>query len=321
MEEYTVKKSDDILACILKHGFAILEDVLTPDECTEMRNGAWDFFERVCTLLKRDDPSTWNYIFELCPTHDFIYRHWGIGHAQYLWDIRQKPKVISIYRRLWNKIYEYRGTKHRASFMRVSYEGGSFLLPPETTDRGWDGKPWYHLNQRYESIDLRGVQSFVTSEDIKPGDSTLVVLRGSNMKYETSNIRTNTYDKRSLTDFELETIYKDCERIEITCKAGSMVLWDPRTVHYSKGVTKGREFQNLRNLAYLCYVPQEHIGKKIARKRKQAFNDLRTSTNWPEKIELIPILPRKFTSDYFREDLKNYPKVVPQLDEFGVDLI
>ena len=65
MEEYTVKKSDDILACILKHGFAILEDVLTPDECTEMRNGAWDFFERVCTLLKRDDPSTWNYIFEL----------------------------------------------------------------------------------------------------------------------------------------------------------------------------------------------------------------------------------------------------------------
>lgn len=322
MEEYIVKKPQDILDAILRNGFAILEDVLTPEECNEMRDGAWSFFESMCSLLKRNDPNTWKYIFELYPTHHMLYRHWGIGHAQYVWNVRQKPKIISIYRKIWNDIYQYKGTNKRAGFMKVSFDGASFLLPPETTGRGWDGNDWFHVNQSFAYRDLKGVQSFVTSEDMGPGDANLVVLKSSNLKHAHSGIKSNTNDRHSLTEYQLETTYLDCERIEITCKAGSMVFWDPRTVHYSKGVTKGREIPRLRNTIYLCYIPAEMITAVKDKKRRKAFEDLRTSTNWPDKMDLVPLLPRKYDFNYFREDMKNLlPKQKPILDEFGEPLV
>lgn len=322
MEEYIVKKPEDILGAVLQNGFAILEDVLSPEECEVMRNEAWGFFESVCSLLKRDDPSTWKYIFELHPMHHMLHRHWGIGQAQYVWNIRQKPKIISIYRKIWNSIYQHRGQDNRASHMKVSFDGTSFLIPPEVTNKGWDGNPWYHINQRYDYQDIQGVQSFVTSEDIGPGDSTLVVLKGSNMRHSGSGLKTNTGDRRSLTEFEMETVYLGCERVEIMCKAGSMVFWDPRTVHYSKGVTRGRDIQRLRNTIYLCYAPKTMITPMKEQKRRKAFEELRTSSNWPDKMDLVPVLPRKFDSNYFREDMKNaLPKNKPILDEFGEPLV
>lgn len=322
MEEYIVKKPEDILDAILRNGFAILEDVLSPEECTVMRDEAWAFFESVCSLLKREDHSTWKYIFELHPAHHMLHRYWGIGQAQYVWNIRQKPKIISIYRKIWNEIYKSRGQPHKAGYMKVSFDGASFLLPPEITNRGWDGNEWFHINQRYKYKTLQGVQSFVTSEDMCPGDSTLVVLKGSNLKHASSGIETNTSDRRSLTEYELETIYLGCERIEVTCKAGSMVFWDPRTVHYSKGVTRGRDIHRLRNTVYLSYVPKEMITPIKDKKRKKAFEDLRTSNNWPDKMDLVPVLPRKYDFNYFREDIKNgYPRQKPVLDEFGLPLV
>lgn len=322
MEEYTVKKADDILDCILRNGFAILEDVLTPEECDIMRSEAWGFFEAACSLLKRDDPGTWKYIFELHPTHDMIYKYWGIGQAQYIWNIRQKTKIISIYRRIWNKIFEYRGTSHKAGFMKVSFDGASFLLPPEKTNRGWNGNEWFHINQKYDYPLLQGVQSFITSEDISPGDSTLVVLKNSNLRHAKSGLQSGGSDRRSISELELETVYLGCERVEITCKAGSMVFWDPRTVHYSKGVTRGRDLYHLRNTIYLSYIPKEFLTPYKEKKRRIAFDEFRTSNNWPDKMDLMPILPRRYDFNYFREEMKNrYPKTKPILDEFGEQLI
>lgn len=321
MDDYIVKKSEDIVKCVMKHGFAIMEDILNQNECKNMRDGAWSFFESVSKLLKRNDQDSWSYIFDLCPTRDMLYQCWGIGQAQYLWDIRQNPKIISIYRRIWNSIYEYRGTNYKAGFLKVSFEGASFLLPPEITNRGWDGPNWFHINQKHECIELKNIKSMVTSEDINVGDSTLVFLKGSNLKYETAGIRSNKQDRYYLSDDDIYNYYNGCEQIEITCKAGSMIFWDPRTVHYSKGVDTNREVPNLRNTAYLCYTPREYITAQKCKLRMNAFNEFRTSTSWPDRNELLPEIPTKFNNNYFRDELLNYPKIPPILNEFGFNLI
>ena len=97
-------------------------------------------------LIDRHDNSTWKHYYDLLPNHSMLLQHWKIGHWQSIWDIRQNPKVCDVFSKIWDVPKEE---------LLVSFDGASFHIPPEITNRGhFRGKTWFHTDQRYSFNDL-----------------------------------------------------------------------------------------------------------------------------------------------------------------------
>jgi len=326
MDRYIVQSPNEIVSMINTHGVAILENVLTQKECDDMLEGAWNFFEDLLPELKRDDTKTWRAIYDLKPLHGMLFQHWGIGHAQYIWDLRYKPNIIEIYRVIWQNILSLRvdGTDETPKEVvntKVSFDGASFGMPPESTNKGWNGKDWFHIDQSFKNKGLQCIQSWVTSNDVEEGDATLSVLRGSNLKHDLIDPETKQNTKSDWYKFtpeELKLYYDDCERIDIICKAGSMVFWDSRTVHSGRGPVKKRVTPKLRNVVYLCYMPDFMVPDKVKNKRLKAYQELRTTNHWPNKAKLFAKYPRCYPGDEIKQSLKNHTPVYPTLPDLSL---
>lgn len=338
MEKYTAQTIEDIVPIVGKYGIAIYENVLSPEECESTLSKTWDFFEELYPIIERNDPDTWKYIHDLKPLHGMLFQHWGIGHAQYVWDVRNNPKIILIFQVIWDCIIKakYPGRQENTQDLKVSFDGASFGVPPENTNRGWHTKDWFHIDQRFipfsSSVELEKdtvfsnmqcIQSWVTTEDVGPEDGTLSVLEGSNilhtkigpLLYDVASpkIKDKLYkdDWYKFSTDELNTYYRECPRVDVQCKAGSMVFWDSRTVHCGRGPIRKRKEKKFRNVIYLCYMPSFMVSDKIQAKRRKAYENLRTTSHWPNKAKLFPKMPRIYGTDSLKPELKFYKKIVP----------
>jgi hypothetical protein len=333
MEKYTALNVEDIVPIVAKYGVCIYENVLTDEECSTSISQTWDFFEELYPVIDRNNQDTWKYIYDLKPLHGMLFQHWGIGHAQYIWDLRSKPKIIEIFKVIWNIILKnkYPERNENVQNLKVSFDGASFGIPPEVTSRGWNGKDWFHIDQRYKPIDaeeniytnMQCIQSWITTENVEHDDATLSILEGSNvlhseigpLLYEKAipKVKSTLYknDWYKFSQDELNTYYRDCVRVNIECKAGSMVFWDSRTVHCGRGPIRNRQESRFRNVVYLCYMPSFMVSDKIIAKRRKAFNDLRTTNHWPNKSKLFNKMPRIYSSDTLAPELKQYKKIKP----------
>lgn len=365
MEKYIAQTPEDIVPLVAKYGVAVLENVLDQDECQQMFSEAWDFFEELYPVLNRNDPQTWKYIHDLKPLHGMLFQHWGIGHAQYVWNLRTNPKILDIYKTIWSNILSQNEiTEPFDGSMKVSFDGASFGVPPEDTNRGWNGKDWFHIDQRFTTdpdyykqyrssefnsnssepnsesnpnpsviySNMQCIQSWVTSEDVEPDDATLSVLEGSNaLHYEIGSKIYEGLDSKSKGKFYKEdwykfnqddlSLYRDCPRVDVVCKAGSMVFWDSRTVHCGRGPKRGREVKRFRNVVYLCYMPEFMIPDKIKAKRRKAYEELRTTSHWPNKAKLFSKMPRIYAADTIKAELKDHKKIKPNIHDIGNRLI
>jgi hypothetical protein len=131
MEQY-ITDIYNIKSTLEKYGVAIIPNVLTSEECDIINSKTWNYFEHISSIwetpIKRRKHETWKGIYSLYPMHSMLFQHWKIGHAQYVWDVRQNLKVIEPFCKLWNKSPEE---------LLVSFDGASFCVPPEITGRGW----------------------------------------------------------------------------------------------------------------------------------------------------------------------------------------
>ena len=79
------------------------------------------------------------------------------------------------------------------------------------------------------------VQSWFTPVEVREGDATLTFLEGSHKhhrKFGVSQKITDKSDWYKLSDVEVGMYTKgyECPLRKITCPAGSLVLWDSRTI-------------------------------------------------------------------------------------------
>ena len=78
-----------------------------------------------------------------------MLQHWGIGQSQFVWDIRQNPKVAEVFAKIWECEVEN---------LIVSFDGISVALCPEVTKQGqFEGKMWTHVDQSHAKPDFRCV--------------------------------------------------------------------------------------------------------------------------------------------------------------------
>ena len=96
MDSYEGEKyycnSTNVYETINKYGVAIIPKLISDIECNNMINGMFDYLKYITNNKINKNENTWKYYFNLYPTQSMILQFWGIGHAQYIWDLRQNKK-------------------------------------------------------------------------------------------------------------------------------------------------------------------------------------------------------------------------------------
>lgn len=316
---------NNVLKTIDEYGVAIIPNVLNEKKCKSMNDGMWDFLEHITQKfdipIDRSNNKTWKEFIKLYPMNSMIIQRYGIGHAQYIWDIRQNSKVVEVFSKIWDV--------HSKNLI-VSFDGASCHLSPEVLKRGWYIKNKFHCDQSFTRNNLDCIQSWVTANDTDEKDATLLFLEKSNLYHKEAAEKFNLVSKQDwhvLTPDQIKFYQKKgCEIKRIKCKAGSMVLWDSRTIHCGSEPMKKRITPRIRNVAYVCIVPKSRLYEKILKngnpslanynKKKKAFENLRTTNHYPHKPKLFSINPRTYGGD-----LPNVTEInKPKLTELGHSL-
>ena len=316
-EKY-IATSDTLKDVINRYGVAIIPTVLNEDECNDMVNGMWNTLEKWTSEwdlpINRDDNTTWKNFRDLLPKHSMLIQQYGLGHAQFIWNIRQNPKILSIFAKLW---------KCDKDDLLVSFDGASFHMPSEITKIGWFRKPWFHSDQSYTRNDFECVQSWVTGFDVNEGDATLGFYEKSNNFHKDFASNFDIKDKEDWFKIDTEeyvNFYKreiGCKEMYIKCPKGSMVFWDSRTIHCGVEPRKERLTKNFRCVVYLCYMPREKSDEKNIKKKVKAFEELRMTSHWPCKVKLFPKMPRTYGA-VVKEVV---PLDAPEISDVGRQLV
>jgi len=302
----------DLSDTLEKYGVAIVKDVLDEKECKSLRDLAWSEFEGLTeNRLDRKDESTYREIYELFPLHSMLIQYFNVGHMQWVWNIRQHAKVKEVF-----------STIHETNDLLVSFDGVSFHMPPEITNKGWyRGNKWFHTDQGTKHDELC-VQGLVNLYPVNVGDATLAVFEGSH-RYHSDFF--NHFKKDASKDW-YKLANKDeydffsgrgCNPIALTAPEGSMFLWNSKTFHQGIEADRKREKPNFRLVSYVCMTPREWATKENLNKRVKALKDLRVTSHWPHRVKLFSSKPRTYG-----KDLPSVKKMnIPDLNEEGLSLI
>lgn len=292
-----------------KYGVAIIPNVLDDQECKKMVSGMWDFFETITenwdNPIKRNKEKSWKEFYELYPKHSMLFQNWGVGQAQVSWDLRQNPKIVNIFSKLWQV---------KPEDLLVSFDGFSFNPPPEKTNRGWYRKNrWYHSDQSFTRNDFECIQSWATGLDVEKGDASLAFYEKSHKYHKDLAKKFNITEKADwyIINEKQEKFLqeKGCTERRIKCPKGSLVFWDSRTIHAGIEASRERKNPKFRAVIYLCYQPKSLSTKANIKKRIKALNDIRTTNHWPSKGKLFPVNPRSYGKEIPTVKLIKKPKL------------
>ena len=106
---FTYKNYDCSLNQLTKQlqekGVAVIPNVLDIDEINNMKSGFWDTLEYLTknfTIpVDRNNSNTWKSWYYLHPIHYMLMQHYSIGHSQFFWDLRQNPKVVDVFSKIF----------------------------------------------------------------------------------------------------------------------------------------------------------------------------------------------------------------------------
>jgi hypothetical protein len=101
--------------------------------------------------------------------------------------------------------------------------------------------------------------------------------------------------------FYLERLDEACD-ICVKAPAGSLVLWDSRTVHQGMEPMKDRTKPNIRCVPYICMTPASLATQTQLKKRIKYFEEQRTTNHWPHKIKVFPEFPRTYGNKLLQVD-------------------
>lgn len=276
------------------YGVAVVPNILTEDECIKFRDDIWTELNHVSQgRFDVKDETTWKEFFNFFPLRSMLLQHFSLGHMKPIWEIRQHPKVLEVFEKIWGV---------NKDELLVSFDGLSVNLPPEKTHRGWYmNKNWFHTDQSFKKKGLQCVQGFVNLYPVNDKDATLAILERSHRAQEYFNETFNPTckgDWYKLTEDEYK-FYTDRGYFPYAVRApiGSIVLWDSRTIHQGKEPEKTRTVPNFRMIPYICMMPRTTSNEKALHKKRKAFDDLRITNHWANNPKLFPKVPRTYGAE------------------------
>ncbi len=294
-----------------KYGIAIIP-LLNEEECNKMINDKWDLLEYLTSdfdiPIDRNNKETYKQIVHLFPSHKMLLQHWKVGHSKLAWNVRQNPKIINIFKHIWN-----------TDDLIVSFDGVSIYILDKPIRKN---NSWFHVDQSYTRNDFECIQSWVNAYDTNEGDATLVILEGSHNFHKELQQEFNILDTKDwykLNENEINFYIKNnCNIKYIKCPKGYGVFWDSRTVHYGNPVEKIDNF-NYRCVVYICMVPRNFATQKQLDKRKLVFANNRMTTHYPHKVKMFPKFPQTYGKPIL--NIKDLQNIQDNIDSNGIQLI
>ena len=320
MENYEGEKyytdSEHLKQTLEQYGVAIIPELVDKNTCKKMEELIWKHFSYITqnwtNPIRQDNSNSWKGIFELFPSHSMLIQFHGVGHCEMNWEMRQDPRIVQIFAELY-------GCSPRD--LLVSFDGLSFGLPPETTQRGWNRhKTWFHTDQAPVRNDFECVQSWITARPVNRGDATLSVLESihkyhADFEKEFQTKHKKDWYKLNPRQQEFFIKKKGCNIKNIMCPAGSLVLWDSRTIHCGIEAMRERQHPNTRIISYLCYQPRSQATSAQIKKKQKAFNERRATTHWPCKVKLFGKQPQTYGKPLPEITIPEYNSI--QLTDLG----
>lgn len=312
----TPQTAREVLAA---YGVAIVPSLLSQEKCDTLLSKMWDFFEEISAKMpvpvKRNDSGTWATLLQLCTHHCMLFQHYGVGHAEFMWWVRQQPEVYGVFSHIWDV---------PAEDLLVSFDGASFMAPPDRLGNprpkaGWGSpKHWFHQDQSLRAPDFKCIQGWVTPLAVEPGDATLCVMAKSHLlSREISKQYPHLVGPADWVRFDDNMVAflakHGCSEVRIECPPGSLVLWDSRTAHYGAPPIPGRSAPKFRAVCYVSFLPRSGATDRDLVKKVQAFDARRTTSHWAYPVRMFP----KAVRSYGAPPPNVVPARAPDLSELG----
>lgn len=260
--------------------------VLSQTECDDAVDGLWEWLGSLGSGIDRSNPATWSSDKWPISSGHALIQNYAIGHAPFAWDVRMNSNVRKVFGDLW-------GTED----LITSFNGVCVMRPPELTKcifRPSLDKSWLHCDQSKKTVDKvptrhewQCIQGAVNLEASGRGDGCFRVLSGSHLLHAAAPWVGTGKDWYKLSADDI-TFYKGqgCVDTLVTCPKGGMVLWDSRAVHANTKPVRDRQFPRFRYTNFVCMTPRSHLTRSGAKRRREAFENDRTTSHWPNRMRL-----------------------------------
>lgn len=215
-----------------------------------------------------------------------IIQHYGAGQSAFAWFIRTRPKVINVFKELYD-----------TDQLVVSFDGQGYFPPGQTRRNTW----WMHTDQSPVKKGRHCVQGLVSLTDNQ--DSGLVVIPGSHLKhhrYFASKGISHTKDWAKVD----ETSALKSQRHLVRLNRGDMVIWDSRLFHQNQYSDSGE----MRLVQYVSYLPRSGLSEPQQKKRIKYHEEDRTTTHWAYPVRVNPLQPQLFGDESKRIDYSRLVK-------------
>jgi hypothetical protein len=322
-----------------EEGYVVIPNVLDPETVEERVSEIWDWLSLFSDgYIDRDDPETWKdeKLWPYTMGVKGIIQWYHCAHTNFSWNIRQDPRVVDCFARIW-------GTDE----LLTSFDGINIQRPPEITGKYASpfSENWQHIDQGKRKPGLHTVQGFVNLIDTGPDDGCLVVRPRSHLLHEEFlEVFDEDFDDKDWvkldrkhldwfdnSDRELpkgseNTEVGACETVRVEAPAGSLVLWDSRTVHTNSSAQPERDYKGLppfRMVVYTCMTPREWATKAMIKKRIRYFEEGRVTNHYPHHVHVFPKRPYLYGNHTFDAGFERMESLfeLPVLTPLGRSLV
>ena len=269
-------------------GYTVVPNVLSKDEVEE----ALSLFKAWQKTIPNHDT-----IHKKCDPHG-IYKHHEAGHQEHAWFIRTRPKVKEVFAKVWN-----------TEDLVVSFDGNCWI------PKDFKGKDnfWCHSDQAPKDKGRVCIQGVIGLTDNK--ERTLVVWEKTHtIHYEYFKLlgREKQSGAWQRIPDRHEVLLKPLRKV-LHIPAGALALWDSRVFHQNQYGPKNCEE---RYVQYVCMLPRKHPKNTpiMAKKRRQYFEERRTTSHWPYPLKVNGLQPRSWGDDTLKIDYSLLKK--PNLTRF-----
>jgi hypothetical protein len=278
-----------------ENGYTIIHNVYNNEEIEEYRREFFDWYKNTKDVEKLHQVIHGNGIF----------KYFEIGHQRFTWLTRTNPKIINIFKHLWN-----------CDELVTGFDGCCYY----PSDYKKEDIYWTHTDQSSHKKGCHCYQSFLSLTS--NNERTLLIYKGSHLLHEhyfkTLNIDTPrdwcVLDKNYVSNLEDKKVY-------VKVNAGDLVVWDSRTFH--QNTCGDLNCNEERLVQYLCYLPKNNIkNDKIQQNlRREYFEERYTTSHWPYPLTIVPLQPYY---NYYNQgtritiDYASLPK--PKLDDLKEEI-
>ena len=279
---------DSIKSHLEEYGYVVIPNVFSESEIVEYKQHFFKWYEETPGVKP----------FHLAFEQNGIFKYFQVGHQRFSWLARANPKIIEIFKQLWD-----------TDELVTSFDGCCYFPSNFTGEPNY----WTHTDQSSSKKGKQCLQSFLSLTDNEK--RTFVVYEKTHNLHEKYfdelNIHT-TNDWHVLNEDYVDGISSLKKTLHI--KKGDLVVWDSRTFHQNTCEPPDENGEE-RLVQYLCYLPRncEKNTEEENEKRTACFVQKMNTSHWPYPI--VPVNPQPlWLKHYYNIDYEIEYNDIPDVD-------